>query len=441
MTRTATCLALLLLITACGRDAPPVADSGSAPADTPQAAPPAPPPGLGATAYIGAGIWDGTGSAVQHGRALIVRDGRVEGIVDSVPEGATIVDLAGGTVTPGFINTHGHVSGLWAPEDVRDAAGRIRGDLALYAHYGVTTVLSLGGEPAETFAIRDGQDVPTLNVARVYLAGDVVAGDTPAEASKIALADIQKGVDWIKIRVDDNLGTTTKMPWDAIQMAMNAAKASDKPVATHIYYMEDAARLLQMGTGLIAHSVRDRDVSDAFVQLMLDSGVCYVPTLVREVSTFVYAERPDWFDDPFFLEAANRREMNRVSQPDFRATVAASPTAAGYRKALVQAQTNLRILIGSGVPIAFGTDSGPAGRFPGYFEHLEFGLMADAGLTPREIMLSATSGAARCLSLDELGTLEPGKWADFIVFAEDPLADIAASKTIRQVYVAGNAIR
>lgn len=441
MQRTASFLACLLFVAACGSDAPPAADAGSAPAEPPQVAAPAPPPGIGATAYTGAGIWDGTGSAVQHGKALVVRDGRVEGIADAAPEGATVVALAGGVITPGLINAHGHVSGLWAAEDVRDAAGRVRGDLALYARYGITTVLSLGGIPAEGFAIRDGQDVPSLAHARVYLAGDVVAGDTPAEASKIALANIEKGVDWLKIRVDDNLGTATKMPWDAVQVAMNAAKASDIPVATHIFYMDDAARLLQMGTGLIAHSVRDRAVTDEFVQTMLDSGVCYVPTLVREVSTFVYAERPAWFDDPFFLDAANRREMARVTAAEFRAGVAASPTAAGYRKALVQAQANLRTLIGSGVPIAFGTDSGPAGRFPGYFEHLELGLMAEAGLTPREILLSATSVAARCLALDDVGTLEPGKWADFIVFAEDPLADIAASKSIRQVYVAGNAIR
>ena len=173
---------------------------------------------------------------------------------------------------------------------------------------------------------------------------------------------------------------------------------------------------------------------------MLDSGVCYVPTLVREVSTFVYAERPDWFDDPFFLEAANRREMNRVSQPDFRASVAASPTAAGYRKALVQAQTNLRILIGSGVPIAFGTDSGPPGRFPGYFEHMEVDLMTEAGLTSREILRSATGVAARCLGLDDVGTLEAGKWADFVVLTKDPIADIRGLRSIDRVYIAGNSV-
>ena len=195
-----------------------------------------------------------------------------------------------------------------------------------------------------------------------------------------------------------------------------------------------------MGSGLIAHSVRDRPVTDEFVQAMLDTGVCYVPTLTREVSTFVYAERPAWFDDPFFLEAAKRSEMDRVSQPDFMARMTASTAAAGYRNALVQAQANLRIVLGSGVPVAFGTDTGPAGRFLGYFEHMEFDLMTEAGMTPREILLSATSVAADCVHLDDVGRLEAGKWADFVVLTENPTQNIKALRSIRDVYIAGNAI-
>lgn len=437
MFRVITLATSLLLLASCGSDTPEQA----APEETqPQATAAVPQPGEGATAYTGAAIWDGTGSAIKHGSALLVRDGRIEAVVSEIPAGAETVDLAGRWIVPGFINAHGHVSGRWADDSVTDGAERVRQDLALYAKYGVTSVLSLGGAPAEAFAVRDAQETAALAHARVLLAGEVVAGNTSNEASAVALANIERGVDWIKLRVDDNLGTGTKMPWDAIQVALNAAKAADIPVATHIFYMDDAARLLQMGTGLIAHSVRDREVTDEFVQAMLDTGVCYVPTLVREVSTFVYSERPDWFDDPFFQEAAKQSEINRVSQPDFQARVAANPTAAGYRKALVQAQDNLRVMIGSGVPVAFGTDSGPAGRFPGYFEHLEFGLMAEAGLTPREILLSATSVAASCLSLDDVGTLEAGKWADFIVLDEDPTQDIRAARAIQGVYIAGNEI-
>ncbi len=428
---------MLLLLIACGGDLSPPEQSDEA---APAAAAETRPPAAGIVAFSGAAIWDGTGGAMKTHENLLVRAGRIEGYSDSVPEGAAVVDLGGRWIVPGFVNAHGHVSGRWAADDVIDPGERVKADLALYARYGVTSVVSLGGEPAEALSLRNMNGDPSISHARLHVAGDVVVGDSPEDAAAMALSNISKGVDWIKLRVDDNLGTAPKMPWNSVQMVMNAANAADIPVATHIFYMEDAARLLAMGTGLIAHSVRDRAVTDDFVQAMLDKGVCYVPTLVREVSTFVYADRPDWLDDPFFLEAAQRSEVDRVSQPEFMARVAASSSGEAYKKALRQAQENLRILLGSGVPVAFGTDSGPAGRFPGFFEHLEFDLMAEAGMTPREILLSATSVAADCMHLDDVGTLEVGKWADFVVLNEDPTRDIRATRSIGAVYIAGNPV-
>jgi len=437
MNRILSLLTLALFLAACGDSSEPTAPAESAPATEP-----APLPGSGAVAYTSANIWNGTGAAPLHNATLVVRDGRVESVSsDAAPEGAEIVALDGQWIVPGFINTHGHISGRWAAEEIPGDAARAEADLALYARYGVTTVLSLGGIPAGAYGIRAAQSSASLNRARLLLAGGIVFSQDPDEAAAMTQANIDAGVDWIKLRVDDNLGTVEKMSWNAVEAAMQVAKAANVPVATHIFYMDDAAMLLGMGSGLIAHSVRDQPVSDEFLQTMLDSGVCYVPTLVREVSTFVYGERPAFFDDPLFLEAAKQSQIDRVSDPEFMAKMAASPAAAAYRKTLVQAQKNLTLMAASGVPVAFGTDSGPAGRFPGYFEHMEFDLMAEAGLTAREILLSATSVAASCLNLDDLGTLEPGKWADFVVIEQNPLADINALHSITSVYVAGNAVK
>jgi imidazolonepropionase-like amidohydrolase len=434
MNRIFSLLTLALILAACGKATEPAATTEPAPAAAVL-------PGEGAVAYIRANIWSGTGAAPLRDATLVVRDGRVESVSNNAaPEGADTVDLEGAWVVPGFINAHGHVSGRWAADEVQGDAARVEGDLALYARYGITTLLSLGGAPADSFGIRGVQDSAALDRARLLVAGSVVFSQDPDEAAAMTQANIDAGVDWIKLRVDDNLGSSEKMSWDALEAAMLVANTADVPVATHIFYIDDAARLLEMGSGLIAHSVRDQQVSEEFVQAMLDSGVCYVPTLVREVSTFVYGERPAFFDDPFFLEAAKQSQIDRVSDPAFMERMATSRAAAAYREALVQAQDNLRILIRAGVPIAFGTDSGPAGRFPGYFEHIEFDLMAEAGLTAREILLSATSVAASCLQLDDIGTLEPGKWADFVVIEQNPLADVNALHSIRNVYVAGNAV-
>jgi len=181
-------------------------------------------------------------------------------------------------------------------------------------------------------------------------------------------------------------------------------------------------------------------VTNDFIESLAASGVCYVPTLTRELSTFVYAERPDFFDDPFFLKYADRDEMARVSAPAFMQEMADSDSAAAYRRAWAQAMENLRELADAGARIAMGTDSGPPARFPGYFEHLELQMMTMAGMTPEQALRSATSVAAACLGRDDIGELRPGRWADFLVLGADPLADISATKQLRAVYMAGNRI-
>ena len=98
---------------------------------------------------------------------------------------------------------------------------------------------------------------------------------------------------------------------------------------------------------------------------------------------------------------------------------------------------NLKTLSDAGITIAFGTDSGIPTRFMGYFEHLELVMMADAGLTPMQIIQSATKNPAECLGLKSLGTLSNGNWADFIVLDSDPLVDIKNSRTINRVYIGG----
>jgi imidazolonepropionase-like amidohydrolase len=392
-------------------------------------------------AFTGATVWTGTGDAAISRATLLVEDGRVVSVsIDAPPPEAEVVDLTGSWIMPGFIDTHAHVTGRWAPEAIQDPAGRVAADLALFARYGVTTVNSLGGEPPEAAAVRDGQGVPSLTRARLQFAGPVIVDRDPASARATAEANVALGVNWLKLRVDDNLGTAEKLPWEAVQSVMDVGAENGIPVATHIFYEADAARVLEMGSGLIAHSVRDQDVSDSFVAQLVDSGVCYVPTLTREVSTFVYAERPEFFDDPFFQYGADPAEVARVSEPEFMTAMRESPTAEGYRRALAQAQENLGVLAAAGVPIAFGTDAGPAARFPGYFEHLEFDLMVEAGLEPEAILVSATSGAAACLGLEDVGALSEGRWADFLVFGADPLADVAATRTLARVYIAGNEI-
>jgi len=397
-------------------------------------------PAVPTTAFTGATVWDGTGAPSVTNATIVVQGGRVISVQEggAAPRGAEVVSLDGKFVIPGLINTHGHVSGLWASQEIGDEKDRVRGDLDLFALYGITTVNSLGDGDA-VIAVRDAA-TSTPPRARLFAAGPVIVDYDTEGARTAAIANADAGVDWLKLRVDDNLGTSEKMPWEAVQAVLDVGAERGLRVATHLFYLEDAKRLLEMGTGLLAHSVRDAPVDDALISSLRESGVCYVPTLTREVSTFVYGDRPDFFDDAFFTAHAKASEMERVSDPVFMEQMSQSGMAAGYRIALEQAMENVKTLSDAGLPVAMGTDAGPAARFPGYFEHLELWMMVDAGLTPAQALRSATGVAAACLETDDLGTLESGKWADFLVMGSDPLTDIRATRSLETVYIAGHAI-
>jgi imidazolonepropionase-like amidohydrolase len=384
-----------------------------------------------AKAFTGATLIDGTGRAPIPNATIVVRDGRIvaAGPTDNVtiPSDAEAIALDGKIVIPGLINAHGHVN---APSDLRT-----------YAAYGITTVFSLGGEPPSVFAARDEQATPALDRARVFLAGPVLAPRTPAEARTQVAAAIAQKVDIIKIRVDDNLGTTQKMSPDVYAAVIDEAHRRGMRVASHLFYLADAKSLLAAGTDFVAHSIRDADVDAEVIAALKSRGVCVSPTLMREVSTFVYESTPAFFSDPFFLAHANAEWVAVLKEPARQQAMRASPAAQRYKVALEVASRNLKRLADAGVPIAMGTDTGPTGRFQGYFELMELELMVKAGLTPRQALESATRGAARCMRLDrDVGTLERGKWADFVVLDADPLANISNLRKISSVWIAGNKV-
>ncbi len=394
-------------------------------------------------------VWDGTGAETTAPSVLQIGGGRVlsldpmpaEGDVGRMAAAAGVeaLDAQAWFAIPGLINAHGHVAGTWSVgEDYRELALR---ELARYARFGVTTVNSLGGEREPAFLLRDASWDDRVGArARLLVSGPVVTGAAPEQAVVMTDRVAAMGPDWIKIRVDDNLGTTTRMTPETYSAVIERARAHGLRVASHLFYQDDAKGLLRAGTGMVAHSIRDAPVDDDTIALLLETGVCYVPTLTREVSTYAYGERPGFFDDPFLTFDVDSAQVLAVSDADWQARVRASGAAEAYGRALEIAQDNLARLSEAGVAVAFGTDSGPLGRFQGYFEHMEMALMAEAGMTPAQVLRSATGVAADCLGRSDVGTLEPGRRADFVLLRADPLRDLANLRAIEGVWVAGERI-
>ncbi len=396
-------------------------------------------------AFTGPRLIDGRGGAPVDDATIVVRNGRIEAVGPTagttIPDGAEQVDLTGRTVVPGFINAHGHVGRSAGGLEGAAADEAVRDELRRYAAYGVTTVNSLGGDGEPGMRVRDAQeDDPDLDHARLLIAGPVLTGSTPAEV-RAEVDDVARlNPDWLKLRVDDNLGTSTKMPPAAYRTAIDGAHAMGIRLAAHMFYLDDAKDLLRAGADFLAHSVRDTDIDGEFVDLVAESGVCYCPTLTREVSTFAYRERPAFFDDLFFTRHASADEVASLLEEDRQRSVRESRSAALYEAGLAVALRNVKAAVDAGVTVSLGTDTGPVGRFQGFFEHMEMELMAAAGLSPAQILASATRDAAACLELDDVGTLEAGKWADFVVVTEDPLADIMNLRSIESVWIAGNRV-
>jgi imidazolonepropionase-like amidohydrolase len=358
------------------------------------------------------------------------------------PKDAQTIDLAGKFVTPGLLATHVHISDVQGTRPPAYTEENTRRQLGLFARYGVTSVWSLGGEKAPAFDARESQNVPTLNRARIYVSGDVVTGKTPEEARQMVAKVAALNPDFIKIRVDDQLGASPKMPPEVYKAVIDEAHRRGLRVAAHIYYLDDAKDLLRSGADFIAHSVRDKEIDDEFISLMKKRNIPYCPTLTREVSTFVYESTPEFFSDPFFLREADRDVVADLQKPDRQEALRKSKSAQAYKAALPIAKRNLKKAADAGLLIAMGTDSGAsANRFQGYFEHLEMQMMEESGLTPAQILRSATGDAARAMGVQDIGTIAKGNWADFVVYDRDPLAEIRDTKTIRAVYVAGNEVK
>jgi len=409
---------------------------------------------------------DGTGRKPVPDAALVIVDGRIRYAGPKskmkAPDGAERIDLAGKFVMPGIINLHGHlgnVSGL--TQDPKNYTRQnLESQLRLYASYGVTSVLSMGSDQDITFAVRGEQRAGRPSATRIFTAGRGFTGaagyptsapgmkGVPFEVSTVAeveknvawLAD--KKVDMVKIWVDDHLGKEKKISMDLCKAIIENAHKRGLKVSAHIFYLEDARRLVDMGLDALVHSVRDKPVDAALIDLMKQRKAWQgAATLTREISTFIYAKPHPMLEDPFFTRSVEPAVLATLKSAAYQKRAAADPDLPKYPGFLDAAKKNLKTLAEAGVAIGFGTDTGPPARFQGYFEHWEMELMVDAGLTPRQVITAATQIAAEFLGASkDLGTLAAGRWADLIVLAKDPMANIKNTRSIESVWIAGNKV-
>ena len=432
------------------------------------------------TALVGPTALNPADSTVIEDATVVMEGAEITAVGPSsavkVPEEATVYEMPNRFVMPGLVDGHVHFfqsGGLYTRPDVidlRDARPyakelhrikeRLPDTFRRYLRSGVTSVVDVGG-PMWNLEVRARADT-TARAPTVVTAGPLISsvsrpsldlGDppilqitTPEAARQEVREQVAAGVDIVKIWyiVQGNETPATYRP--VVEATVEEAHSAGKRVAVHATELATARAAVEAGADILVHSVFNEPVDAAFVELLKANDVLYTPTLmVSERYTETFAQQLD------FTTAEHHIGQKDViaSLFDLR-TLPDSLVPGGIQKRIASdrpvpsdtvAMRNLKRLHEAGVAIAAGTDAGNIGTPHGPALFREFELMRTAGLTPREILSTATVGGARLMGREDLGELKPGMQADLVVTNENPLADITNTTAIHRVVKRGQVFR
>ena len=391
---------------------------------------------------------DGRNETPRHTVTVVVDGDRIVDVVSGYTApaaGDQVIDLRNATVLPGLMDMHVHLDGQSSPTSYTEEFFLNPGDYALRAAFyaqktllaGFTTVRNLGDSQNSTLALRKAIAAGWVTGPRVYTAGRALAttgghadptngqnfalmGDPGPlqgvingadEARKAVRQRYKEGVDLIKITATGGVlslatnGQNAQFTDEEMRAIVTTAHEYGLKVAAHAHGTEGMKRAVLAGVDSIEHGTF---MSEEVVALMKEHGTYYVPTLSAGHFVLDKAKTPGYFPP--------------VVIPKALATGAAM--TATFQRAYA-----------AGVKIAFGTDQGVA---PHGDNAREFIYMVEAGMPPMKALQSATLECAKLLGVEkDLGTVEPGKFADLIAVPGDPLADIKLMTSVTFVMKAG----
>jgi imidazolonepropionase-like amidohydrolase len=403
---------------------------------------PDPPEGKGVVVLKAARLIDGTGAPAINNAIVIVTDNKITAVGDArsvrVPSGAKVIDLGNATLLPGFIDAHTHLIGRVLGDPEGDNAA-VRDYSAFSAILGVnhardtlmagfTTVRNVGASgPFNDIALRKAINEGWVPGPRMQTAAHslgITGGhcDTngyrpgildrgiedgiangPEEIRAAVRYQVKYGADLIKtcatggvLSEGDAVGTT-QYNFEEMKAMVEEAHQHERKVAAHAHGTEGIKIATRAGVASIEHG---SFLDEEGARLMKERGTYLVPTLMA-------------------AEAVERAAKNGVLK-GLRAQKALL-AAASMRRAI-------KLAVATGVPIAFGTDSGV---IPHGTNAREFFLLVDWGGMSNMDAISTTLNSAKLLGWDQnLGSLTVGKWADIVAVSGDPLKDIKAMEKV-----------
>jgi imidazolonepropionase-like amidohydrolase len=388
---------------------------------------------------------DGVSDTPRRNVSILIHDDRIAGVEPGFvqPAGAEVVDLSTATVMPGFIDCHIHIA-QQLPSQVNsteydvthtaiDAAligARFGREMLLQ---GFTSARDVGGGD-DTTSLRDAFSAGTLPGPRLWVSleplgptgghGDPLNGfdqefshpgwergkvDTGDEGRLRVREHKRRGADLIKMMPSGGIASTGDDPHrmlmtdEEMKGVIDTAHGLGMKVAAHIYPADAIKHAVRLGVDSVEHGSFADDEAYA---LMKARGTYLVPTLT------VY---------DVFLDAARRH-------PELLPPGTAAKEIANDEFPI----RNFPHALKAGVKVAYGTDIGQG-------DHArEFVLMARAGMAPMQEIFAATRNAADLIGAsDRIGSVQPGRFADLVAVAGDPLADVGEFEKVRFVMKGG----
>ena len=349
------------------------------------------------------------GNALTDERTVVVENG----VISSATTADRTVDGQHGTLLPGFIDSHVHLMNL--------------AELEHGTQWGCTTMLDMGSPSmkltdllrhrhglADIRGVGNPASAPGgMQTTRMgFPASSTVTG--PGDAARFVADRVAEGADYIKIIVEDpaRMGPAAFDGATITALVEAAHKAGLKSIA-HVTTLAALTNAAEAGVDILTHAPLDADVNENLASSLAARGVVSVPTLTM---------------------------MRSV------ASIAAHLPTHGAGVDYAHARSTVSTFHTAGVTILAGTDANQAPASPskivhGEALHDELGLLVEAGLTPVEALRSATVVPAEYFSFTDRGIIKPGRRADLLLVDGDPTQDIAATRAIRNVWVAGIQVR
>ena len=391
------------------------------------------------------------GAAERRDVVIEIEGDRIKSVGGALPAGARVIDFGPGyTVLPGLIDCHVHLSDradhydpIWSFKDTpmqRAFAAVVNARRTLEA--GFTSVRDLGGPPFIARDLRESIDEGFVIGPRVVASGPGISitgghGDLNGFSPTVSVqlypnergfqiadgvdqvrqtvrAQLKHGVDVIKIHASGGVLSRGDQPgapqftFDELKAAAEEAHKGGRKIAAHAHGARSIKDAVLAGIDSIEHGSL---IDDEGIRLMKEHGTWLVSDIYDD--DYILAEGPRLGLEPFLLE--KERKLGQLQRDNFRKCVQA------------------------GVKVAFGTD---ASVYPHGDNARQFFYMVKYGLTPAQAIRSATADAAELIDrARDVGTLVPGKYADLIAVAGNPLQDIRLLEKVAFVMKGGAVIK